>query len=72
MNCAVCAILYSVLKNERSPYLDTVLFNAGLGFFSNGRTASVEDGILLARRCVKDGAAMDKLQEFLKVQVEVA
>lgn len=66
------AILYSVLKNERSPYLDTVLFNAGLGFFSNGRTASVEDGILLARRCVKDGAAMDKLQEFLKVQVEVA
>ncbi|MBL1226764.1 anthranilate phosphoribosyltransferase [Enterococcus sp. BWR-S5] len=65
-------ILYAVLKNERSPYLDTVLFNAGLGFFSNGKTASVEEGILLARRCVKDGAAMDKLQEFLKVQMEVA
>lgn len=65
-------ILYSVLKNEHSPYLDTVLFNAGLGFFSNGRTASVGDGILLARRCVKDGVAMDKLQEFLKVQMEVA
>jgi anthranilate phosphoribosyltransferase len=66
------AILYSVLKNECSPYLDTVLFNAGLGFFSNGKTASVEEGIRLARYCIKDGAAMDKLQEFLKVQLEVA
>ncbi|WP_086348626.1 anthranilate phosphoribosyltransferase [Candidatus Enterococcus clewellii] len=66
------SILYSVLKNEQSPYLDTVLFNAGLGFFSNGRTTSVEEGILLARQCVKDGAAMDKLQEFLTVQREVA
>ncbi|MGL4695763.1 anthranilate phosphoribosyltransferase [Enterococcus larvae] len=66
------AILYSVLKNKASAYLDTVLLNAGLGFFSNGRTASVVEGINLARQCVKDGAAMDKLQEFLKVQKEVA
>lgn len=66
------AILYSVLKNEPSAYLDTVLLNAGFGFFSNGRTASVEEGITLARQSVKDGAAMDKLQEFLSVQKEVA
>ncbi|MGC6769323.1 anthranilate phosphoribosyltransferase [Enterococcus sp. LJL51] len=65
-------ILYSVLKNEAGPYLDTVLLNAGLGFFSSGKAQTIEEGISIAGHCIKDGAAMDKLQEFIRIQKEVA
>ncbi len=30
-------ILLSVLKNEASPFLETTVLNAGLGFYANGR-----------------------------------
>lgn len=61
-------ILLSVLKNEASPYLDTVLLNAGLGFFAHGNSASVAAGIQEARQVIASGAAMDKLQQLLKLQ----
>ncbi|MBO0441158.1 anthranilate phosphoribosyltransferase [Candidatus Enterococcus ikei] len=65
-------ILLSILKNQASPFLDTVLLNAGLGFFSNGKVATVQDGIVLAKDCVASGAAFDKLQQLIQVQKEVA
>lgn len=64
-------ILLSILKNHASPYLDTVLLNAGLGFFSNGKVTTVHEGIVLAKECVASGAAMDKLQQLIQVQKEV-
>lgn len=66
------AILLSILKNQPSPYLDTVLLNAGLGFFSNGRVTTVQKGIVLARDCLASGAAFDKLQQLIQIQKEVA
>ncbi|MEI5994222.1 anthranilate phosphoribosyltransferase [Candidatus Enterococcus mansonii] len=66
------AILLSILKNQASPYLDTVLLNSGLGFFSNGKVATVQEGIKLAKDCVASGAALDKLQQLIRVQKEVA
>ncbi|MGX7149592.1 anthranilate phosphoribosyltransferase [Enterococcus ureasiticus] len=65
-------ILLSILKNQGSPYLDTVLLNAGLGFFSNGKVSTVQEGIVLAKDCVASGAAFDKLQQLIQVQKEVA
>ncbi|WP_207695237.1 anthranilate phosphoribosyltransferase [Enterococcus sp. DIV0212c] len=65
-------ILLSILKNQASPYLDTVLLNAGLGFFSNGKVSTVQAGIVLAKDCVASGAALDKLQQLIQVQKEVA
>lgn len=65
-------ILLSILKNEASPYLDTVLLNAGFGFFSSGKVSTIQDGIALARTCVTSGAAFDKLQQLIRVQKEVA
>ena len=65
-------ILLSILNNQASPYLDTVLLNAGLGFFSNGKVRTVQEGIVLAKDCVASGAALDKLQQLLRVQKEVA
>ncbi|EOH95684.1 anthranilate phosphoribosyltransferase [Enterococcus moraviensis ATCC BAA-383] len=66
------ATLLSILKNQASPYLDTVLLNAGLGFFSNGKVETIQDGIVLAKECVASGAAFDKLQQLIKIQKEVA
>ncbi len=60
------AILLSVLNNEASPYLDTVLLNGGIGLFANGKTASIQDGIELARESIASGAALDRLNELVK------
>ena len=40
-------ILLSVLKNEASPYLETTVLNAGLGFYANGKVASIKEGVEL-------------------------
>ncbi len=54
-------ILVSCLENEPSPFLETVLLNAGLGFFASGLEQSIETGISRARSVIASGAAMDKL-----------
>src|SRR5699024_7531396 len=54
-------ILYSVLINEPSAYLDTVLLNAGLALFGNGQSNTTIEGINEARHSIQTGAAMDKL-----------
>lgn len=60
------AILLSVLNNEASPYLDTVLLNGGIGFFANGKTSTIQDGIEVARESIASGAALDRLNELVK------
>lgn len=66
------AILKAVLKNEPSPYLDTVLLNAGLGFFANGKVLDIASGVQMARSIIASGAAYDKLQQLIACQREVA
>ena len=53
-------ILLSVLKNEASPYLETTVLNAGLGFFANGKVATIKEGVELARQLIADGSALEK------------
>jgi anthranilate phosphoribosyltransferase len=65
-------ILLSVLKNQASPYLDTVVLNAALGFFSNGKVATLKDGVVLAKECLDSGAALAKLEQLIRLQKEVA
>src|SRR5690625_7433539 len=60
------AILLDVLKGNASPYLDTVVLNAGLGLFANGAAQPIQDGLVLAEESIKSGAAMDKLQKIIK------
>ncbi len=62
-------ILLSVLKAEASPYLETTVLNAGLGFYANGKTDSIKEGIRLARQLIADGSAYAKLQELQEVQL---
>lgn len=59
-------ILLSVLNNEASPYLDTVLLNAAIGLFANGKTSTVKDGLEIARESIASGAALNRLNTLIK------
>ena len=62
-------ILLSVLKNEPSPFLETTVLNAGLGFYANGKVHSIKEGVALARQVIASGKALEKLrllQEYQK------
>ncbi len=59
------AILYSVLNNEKSAYLDTVLLNAGLALFANGKVNTIQAGVELARESIASGKALDKLNALI-------
>lgn len=61
-------ILLQVLKNQPSPYLETVVLNAGLGFYANGKVTDLAAGFRLARECLASGAALGKLQSLLQAQ----
>ena len=61
-------ILEAVLQNQPGPYLETVVLNAGLGFFANGKVDRIEDGILLAREVIASGAALQKLRDLQEAQ----
>lgn len=59
-------ILLGVLKGEKSAYRDTILLNAGLGIFANGKAATIGDGIQLAIESIDSGAAFEKLDSLRK------
>ncbi|MGE8207606.1 anthranilate phosphoribosyltransferase [Heyndrickxia sp. NPDC080065] len=58
-------IIMSVLKGEKGAYRDTVLFNAGLAIFANGLARTVQEGIMLARKSIDSGAALQKLNYLI-------
>lgn len=62
-------ILLSVLENQASPYLETTVLNAGLGFYANGKVDNLADGVELARQLIVDGSALAKLRQLQEVQV---
>ena len=61
-------ILQAVLQNQPGPYLETVVLNAGLGFFANGKVDRIEDGIRLAREVIASGTALQKLKDLQEAQ----
>ncbi|WP_010287468.1 anthranilate phosphoribosyltransferase [Kurthia massiliensis] len=58
-------IVRQVLQNKESAYLDTVLLNAGIGFFTAGKVQTIEEGIHVARKVIASGAAYEKLQAII-------
>ncbi|MBM7540895.1 anthranilate phosphoribosyltransferase [Amphibacillus cookii] len=57
-------ILRAVLEGKQGPHRDTVLLNAGLGIFANGKADTVQQGVQLARESIDSKAALAKL-DFL-------
>ncbi|WP_192797532.1 anthranilate phosphoribosyltransferase [Psychrobacillus glaciei] len=58
-------IMKTVLQGERSPYFDTVIFNAGIGFFTNGMVSNIPEGIKLATDSILSGKALEKLEAVI-------
>src|SRR5690625_1391452 len=59
-------ILLSVLNNEASPYLDTVLLNSAIGLFANGKASTIKEGIDIARESIASEAAFERLNTLVK------
>ncbi|WP_369900630.1 anthranilate phosphoribosyltransferase [Bacillus manliponensis] len=60
------AITLSVLQGEQSVYRDTVLLNAGLALFANGKADTIEEGIEFATDSIDSGKALQKLHLLIK------
>ncbi len=60
-------ILLSVLNGQEGAYLDTILLNAGIGFFANGKVSSIQEGVLMAREIIHSGKALIKLQQLVEL-----
>ena len=61
-------ITVGVLSGEKSVYRDTVLLNAGLALFANGKT--IEEGIKLAAHSIDSGKALTKLNLLIAASNE--
>jgi len=58
-------ILRTVLQGEASPYLDTVLFNSGIGLFASGFVRSIQEGVKMAADSIHSGTALEKLEAVI-------
>ncbi|MBU8791219.1 anthranilate phosphoribosyltransferase [Oceanobacillus caeni] len=64
-------ILLSVLQGKKGAYYDTILLNAGLGIFTNGKAETIQDGIELARESIESGAALEKLEKLIEYSKKI-
>ena len=65
-----CKDYARVLSGEKSVYRDTVLFNAGLALFANGKAKTIEEGITLAAHSIDSGKALAKLNLLIAASNE--
>lgn len=55
-------ILLNVLSGKKGAHRDTVLLNAGLAIFANGKAKTIKEGIEIAKESIDSGKALQKLQ----------
>ncbi|WP_144561714.1 anthranilate phosphoribosyltransferase [Bacillus mycoides] len=58
-------ITLQILEGKKSVYRDTVLLNAGLALFANGKAETIEEGIRLAAHSIDSGKALGKLNVLI-------
>ncbi|SES10685.1 anthranilate phosphoribosyltransferase [Psychrobacillus sp. OK032] len=59
-------IMRSVLQGERSPFFDTVIFNAGVGLYANAMVGTIQEGVKLAADSILSGKALAKLDAVIE------
>lgn len=64
-------ILKNVLNGENGAYLDTVLLNAGLGLFTNGKAGTIKSGVAMARESIESGAAKERLERLIEYSKKI-
>ena len=56
-------IMRELLKGKQSAYFDTVVLNAGIGFFAYGLADTMKQGIEMAKDSIFSGRAYEKLEQ---------
>lgn len=59
-------IMRSVLQGERSPFFDTVIFNAGVGLYANAMVGTIQEGVKIAADSILSGKALGKLEAVIE------
>lgn len=55
-------IMRELLQGKQSAYFDTVVLNAGIGFFAYGLADTMKEGIEMAKDSITSGRAYEKLE----------
>ncbi|KXH80676.1 anthranilate phosphoribosyltransferase [Sporosarcina sp. HYO08] len=59
-------ILKAILRGQRGPHFDTVVFNAGIGLFASGHAVTIQEGVEMAKDSILSGRAMQKLEAVVE------
>lgn len=60
-------ILKSVLSGEAGPKRDVTAMNAGAALYAADKAASIAEGVKMASAILESGAALEKMEEFVRV-----
>ncbi|MDR2957727.1 MAG: anthranilate phosphoribosyltransferase [Coriobacteriales bacterium] len=63
-------ILLAILKGEKGPKRDVAILNAAAALFVTGRYESIDVAIPVANEAIDSGAALSKLNEFIRYSNE--
>lgn len=64
-------IMQKILAGEQSPYLDTVVLNAGIGLFGYGQAETIKEGVAMAKESVFSGRAQQKLEAVVTYSKQI-
>ncbi len=60
-------IIGELLDNKQGAPLDAVALNTGAAIYVSGKTATVKDGVEMARETIASGKAREKLDQLIKI-----
>lgn len=63
-------IIHAILRGERGPHFDTVVFNAGIALFADGRVDTIQEGVKKAVDSILSGRALNKLEAIVSFSRE--
>lgn len=63
-------IIHAILRGERGPHFDTVVFNAGIALFADGRVDTIQEGVKKAVDSILSGRALKKLEAIVSFSRE--
>ncbi|ATP38904.1 anthranilate phosphoribosyltransferase [Solibacillus sp. R5-41] len=64
-------IMRELLAGKQSVYFDTVILNAGIGFFAYGLAETMKEGIEMAKDSIFSGRALQKLHNVIAYSEQV-
>ena len=64
-------IALSILRGEKSPRADAVGMNAAAAIYAAEASADIAEGLEIAQRVMRNGAALAKLKEFAELSIKL-